>query len=57
MMPLTEGRGNDKVLLGQSYRTPHGAVSVDSGGMMINGEKPKNSEKSLLQYHFIHYEP
>jgi hypothetical protein len=34
MKPLTEDRGGDKVLLGRSYRTPHGAV-IDEYGAMV----------------------
>jgi hypothetical protein len=32
--PLTLDRGCDSVLLGQSYRTPHGAV-IDEYGAMV----------------------
>jgi hypothetical protein len=32
--PLTEDRGCDSVLLGQSNRTPHGAV-IDEYGAMV----------------------
>jgi hypothetical protein len=32
--PLTEDRGCDTVLLGQSNRTPHGAV-IDEYGAMV----------------------
>jgi hypothetical protein len=32
--PLTEDRGCDSVLLGQSDRTPHGAV-IDEYGAMV----------------------
>jgi hypothetical protein len=32
--PLTEDRGCDRVLLGQSNRTPHGAV-IDEYGAMV----------------------
>jgi hypothetical protein len=33
--PLTEDRGCDSVLLGQSNRTPHGAV-IDEYGAMVD---------------------
>jgi hypothetical protein len=45
---LTEDRGCDSVLLGQSNRTPHGAVTDEYGAMVelyLQG-KPKNSEKT-----------
>jgi hypothetical protein len=32
--PLTEDRGCDSVLLGQSNRTPHGAVTDEYGAMV-----------------------
>jgi hypothetical protein len=32
--PLTEDRGYDSVLLGQSNRTPHGAVIGEYGAMV-----------------------
>jgi hypothetical protein len=32
--PLTEDRGCDSVLLGQSNRTPHGAVTDEHGAMV-----------------------
>jgi hypothetical protein len=34
MKPLTLDRGGDNVLLGWSYRTPHGAV-IDEYGVMV----------------------
>jgi hypothetical protein len=34
MKPLTYGPGGDNLLLGRSYRTPHGAV-VDEYGTMV----------------------
>jgi hypothetical protein len=34
VMPLTEDRGCDSVLLGQSKRTPHGAVTDEYGAMV-----------------------
>jgi hypothetical protein len=43
------------VLLGQGYRTPRGAVIDEYGGMVISGGKQKNSEKNLLQSHFVGY--
>jgi hypothetical protein len=46
--PLTEDRGCDSVLLGQSNRTPHGAVLDEYGTMVewyLQG-KPKYSEKT-----------
>jgi hypothetical protein len=48
--PLTEDRGYDSVLLGQSNRTPHGAVIDEygwsNGGMIYLQGKPKYSEKT-----------
>jgi hypothetical protein len=32
--PLTEDRGCDSVVLGQSNRTPHGAVTDEYGAMV-----------------------
>jgi hypothetical protein len=46
--PLTEDRGCDSVMLGQSNRTPHGAVIDEYGAMVewyLQG-KPKYSEKT-----------
>jgi hypothetical protein len=34
--PLTEDRGCDSVLLGQSYRTPHGAVKSNGDEASIS---------------------
>jgi hypothetical protein len=34
MKPLTQDRGDDNVMLGQSYRTPHGAVIGGYGAMV-----------------------
>jgi hypothetical protein len=34
MKPLTQDRGGDTVLLGRSYRTPHGAVTDEYGAMV-----------------------
>jgi hypothetical protein len=58
MKPLTYDRGYDNVLLAQGYRTPRGAVidEYGAGGIMISRGKLKNSEKNLLQSHFVYHE-
>jgi hypothetical protein len=44
------------VLLGQGYRTPHGAVIDEwsNDGLIISKEKPRNLETKLPQCHIVH---
>jgi hypothetical protein len=50
---------DDNVLLGQGHRASHEVVvdeKEERGRMMISRGKLKNSEKNLLQCHFVHHE-
>jgi hypothetical protein len=58
MRPLTVDGGYDNVLLGQDYRTAHGAVideHVEEWRNDIDRIKPKNLDKNLPQCYFFHH--
>jgi hypothetical protein len=55
--PLTGDRGCDSVLLGQSNRTPHGAVIDEYGanGGMIFCRGNRSTRRKPAQCHFVHH--
>jgi hypothetical protein len=41
--------------MGLLFIPPHDMSMESHGGMILRGEKPKNSEKKVPQYHFVQH--